>query len=408
MTAQSTHLEARPEPWSTQEASYSKSRSTVCPSQQSKQAAHRISTVYDLPLELLVSLVDKNTGPQVLPEDAVEAEVPRESREAETVAKSQQQKACGQCDVIFSNFQEQRDHVRSDWHRYNLKRRLTGSKTVTQDEFEKLIEDLDESISGDSSSDSSGSEDEIHDTKGDHLSQLLRKQAAINNLNGEDEEHKPKRRKKSAGATPMIWFKSPLLSSNTSLGIYRTLFTAEELAEVSRIEILRRKQLAPVSAKVSGPNGALASATSSSPSIFMCMVGGGHFAGMIVSLAPKVSKHSSGTDQREANVLAHKTFHRYTTRRKQGGGQSANDNAKGAAHSAGSSLRRYNEVALEQDIRTLLGEWSKNPVRSIRRSGPSKQRSSKSVVSIQHTACYPIGADARFCRADASQGKRSR
>ncbi len=89
----------------------------------------------------------------------------------------------------------------------------------------------------------------------------------------------------------------------------------------------------------------------------MCMIGGGHFAAMIVSLAPKVSKHSAGADQRQANVIAHKTFHRYTTRRKQGGGQSANDAAKGAAHSAGSSLRRYNEAALEQEIRLLLTEW---------------------------------------------------
>jgi len=60
---------------------------------------------------------------------------------------------------------------------------------------------------------------------------------------------------------------------------------------------------------------------------------------------------------KEAVVLAHKTFHRYTTRRKQGGSQSANDNAKGAAHSAGSSLRRYNEQALVEDVRSLLGDW---------------------------------------------------
>jgi hypothetical protein len=56
-------------------------------------------------------------------------------------------------------------------------------------------------------------------------------------------------------------------------------------------------------------------------------------------------------------VLAHKTFHRYTTRRKQGGSQSANDNAKGAAHSAGASIRRYNEQALVEDIRELLKDW---------------------------------------------------
>ena len=42
---------------------------------------------------------------------------------------------------------------------------------------------------------------------------------------------------------------------------------------------------------------------------------------------------------------------------KQGGAQSANDNAKGNAHSAGSSIRRYNEMALELDIRGVLSEW---------------------------------------------------
>ena len=57
-------------------------------------------------------------------------------------------------------------------------------------------------------------------------------------------------------------------------------------------------------------------------------------------------------------------------RRKQGGGQSANDNAKGNAKSAGAQIRRYNESALRdvrrprklskltrQDIRGLLNDW---------------------------------------------------
>jgi hypothetical protein len=66
------------------------------------------------------------------------------------------------------------------------------------------------------------------------------------------------------------------------------------------------------------------------------MIGGGHFAAMIVALALEVRKGQGGVKERHAIVKAHKTFHRYTTRRKQGGSQSANDNAKGNAHSAGS------------------------------------------------------------------------
>ncbi|KAL3667967.1 hypothetical protein V7S43_006844 [Phytophthora oleae] len=55
-------------------------------------------------------------------------------------------------------------------------------------------------------------------------------------------------------------------------------------------------------------------------------------------------------------ALCHKTFQRYTTRRKQGGAQSASD-ASGKAKSAGATLRRYNEAALEQDVSALLNEW---------------------------------------------------
>jgi hypothetical protein len=87
------------------------------------------------------------------------------------------------------------------------------------------------------------------------------------------------------------------------------------------------------------------------------MIGGGHFAAMVVSLAPEIHRKQGGVEDRQARVIAHKTFHRYTTRRKQGGSQSASDATRGAAHSAGSSLRRYNEVALEKDIRELLADW---------------------------------------------------
>lgn len=89
----------------------------------------------------------------------------------------------------------------------------------------------------------------------------------------------------------------------------------------------------------------------------MCMIGGGHFAAILVSLAPEIHRKQGGVEERQARVIAHKTFHRYTTRRKQGGSQSASDASRGAAHSAGSSLRRYNEAALEKDIRELLADW---------------------------------------------------
>lgn len=60
--------------------------------------------------------------------------------------------------------------------------------------------------------------------------------------------------------------------------------------------------------------------------------------------------------------ILHKTFHRYTVRKKQGGSQSTRDSAGGnKIKSAGSSLRRRNEQQLQSDIQYLFetDEWVK-------------------------------------------------
>lgn len=72
----------------------------------------------------------------------------------------------------------------------------------------------------------------------------------------------------------------------------------------------------------------------------ICMASGGHFAAVIV-------------DVRSQQILQSKSFHRYTVRRKQGGGQGGQDAKGKKAHSAGSDLRRHNELALEQ-VRLFL------------------------------------------------------
>ncbi len=228
-----------------------------------------------------------------------------------------------------------------------------------ESEFEKLVDELDESLSG-SGPESSESEADGEGFKESTLTALLKKQAKLSNGDAKEEDFMPKKPKRGAGKPPLLWFSTSLLPSNTSLGVYRALFSNTEQEEPDTVSVLRTKQLRPVAAKsppADRSNGVRLPSAMTSPSIFMCMIGGGHFAGMIVSLAPKLEKHSTGSEQRQAIVIAHKTFHRYTTRRKQGGAQSSNDSAKGAANSAGAQIRRYNEVALEQEIRALLAEW---------------------------------------------------
>lgn len=251
--------------------------------------------------------------------------------------------------------QDQRQHVRSDFHKYNLKLSLKELPCVDEATFVKLIGDLDESISGSDTEDSEEDE-EAQGVPGDTiLSALLKKQANLYPSGVEDVNRRTG--KTGPGNAPLIWLSSPKLGENTGLGVYKAIFSnaEQEDASSSTIDILRRKQLTPTLAKHSG--GVKAIPGGQDPHFFLCMIGGGHFAAMVVSLVPEIRKGAGGVEERHAVVLAHKTFHRYTTRRKQGGSQSSNDNAKGNAHSAGSSIRRYNEMALEADVRKLLEEW---------------------------------------------------
>ena len=343
-------------------------------------------SVFDLPHELLVTIHLKQQSlseshahepPSSLQSDAADAgskpQDVKDTKDAKAPSTS-----CLLCSARFPDLQEQRRHVKSDWHNYNLKQKLRGHKLVTEVEFDKLVEDLDESLSGSDASDS----DEEDDPKESTLTTLLKKQAKIGQSESEGlDDFSAKKRKRGSGKPPLIWFSTPLLPTNTLLGVYRALFNAtEQEQDADLVKVLRRKQLTPTPSRLptDTSNGVPLHSVMTSPQIFLCMVGGGHFAGMIVSLAPKYGKKSTGAEERQATVIAHKTFHRYTTRRKQGGAQSSNDSAKGAAHSAGASIRRYNEAALESEIRSLLTEWKdfidKSQLIFVRATGSSNRR----------------------------------
>jgi Bacteroidetes VLRF1 release factor/Ankyrin repeats (many copies) len=251
---------------------------------------------------------------------------------------------------------------------------VKGSKPVDEATFIKLVDDLAESISGSESSGSESEEDVMH-ARDTTLNALLRRQAKIS-----QQEDDTQKSKSAVGKSPLLWLSSSKLGADVALGIYRALLSdhEQEEAQLHLVDIVKRKQLQPIHAKHSGSTNAGAGDMPAGPHLFLCMIGGGHFAAMIVSLIPEIRKGQGGVEERHAVVKAHKTFHRYTTRRKQGGSQSANDNAKGNAHSAGSSIRRYNEAALEVDIRSVLAEW-KDMIESselwfIRATGTTNRR----------------------------------
>lgn len=344
-------------------------------SQSQDKLAQRPLYIFDLPEEVLYTLQLKvqptiapfsETSPPSTPENlSVNG---GERQDGSTTSAT----SCALCGLGFSGLQEQRSHVRSDLHGYNLKQKMRGKNAVTEPDFEKLVGQLDESISGSDSTDSDESDEDAaggNKLKESTLTALLKRQAKI--ADGDAEDAPTRKRKRGAGKSPIVWFSSPKLPENTSFGVYRAIFSNEEQSQEDHlVETIQRKQLtakpAPTQQKSKvedeedggvpiGPQ--IPKGTSAAgPHFFLCMIGGGHFAAMLVSLTPKLTK-KHGLEDRAATVIAHKTFHRYTTRRKQGGSQSANDNAKGNAHSAGSSIRRYNEVALTQEVRDLLQEW---------------------------------------------------
>ncbi|CUS08373.1 unnamed protein product [Tuber aestivum] len=294
-----------------------------------EQLLRRPLYVFDLPSNLISNLALKTGRETPSPPEAVETPVSTPNHDGEATATS-----CGLCGVNSTTVEEQKAHVRSDLHRFNLKRRIAGQAAVPEAEFEKMLEDMNESISG-SENDSESSGDD-----NDPLSTLFRRKARI----ASEATGSPHQTSKTGpGKAPIIWYSSPLLPHTVSLGVYRALFPHVERDGADYISGLQSSQLK-------------ANPEENPAHIFMCMIGGGHFAAMVVSLAPRNLKRQ-GTMEREVTVLAHKTFHRYTTRRKQGGAQSSNDSAKGNAQSAGAQIRRYNEAMLMTEVRDLLASW---------------------------------------------------
>lgn len=325
-----------------------------------KETDKRSYYVYNLPQDLLNTLTLKQST--LCDGQDVSHELNFNSKNIAALSDhSIGAQACSLCVVTFINVEEQRDHVRSDLHCFNVKQKIRGRNVVTEHEFEDLICDLSESISG---SDISDIEEEWEGNlqKTTTLSALMRRQAVITPNFNEPSDIYGEKQNQVEGNTPLIFFESPILPENTYLCIYRTLLTENgNKVDSSILEVLKKKQLTTkceVKNMHFTGNKLVSPLAFNQPHFFLCMIGGGHFAGMIISLLPKQnSSTSTSTLNKDITILAHKTFHRYTTRRKQGGAQSANDSAKGAAHSAGASLRRYNEQALMEEVRLLLQEW---------------------------------------------------
>ncbi|KAK7056226.1 hypothetical protein VNI00_002778 [Paramarasmius palmivorus] len=324
--------------------------------------------LYSLPQQLLDTLTPRN----LLTSSADEEKTPEPQLQAtNTVATGP--RACNVClGISFSDVEQQRAHFRTDWHRYNVKVRLNGGQPVAEQDFAQLLDGLEDSISGsESSNDSEGSSDS------DAIVSLLNKHRVTSRPDS------PTTSTPSVPQSAIAWFHSP---PSTQIGVYRTVFprSTPKTEYLPALKALQHKT----------PDGRKWA---------MFMVAGGHFAGAVIRVSrPEVEEEEEqGRSKKKPKgpppnneVLRHKTFHRYTTRRKQGGSQSLNDNAKGNAKSAGALLRRYGEQALRDDIRNLLSDWADEidecELIFIRASGSNRK------IFIDYDGCIITKGDERL------------
>ncbi|KAM8857093.1 tRNA endonuclease ANKZF1 isoform 1-T1 [Synchiropus picturatus] len=216
---------------------------------------------------------------------------------------------CSACRCTFINREEQLEHYKLDWHRFNLRLKISGLTPVTAEEFEK------KSGAGDMSSISgSESDTEEDESDGDDERGVSRDVAA-----GEDT---PDASVLSGRPSSKVIF---LNSAGQYISVLRCILHRKPEGEQDLVSSLR-------------------SITKNSVWIVL-MTGGGHFAAAVFQ---------------GKEVIQHKTFHRYTVRAKRGTAQSVKDSQSRshAPKSVGAALRRYNEAALVKDIQDLLASWS--------------------------------------------------
>ncbi|EXB52676.1 hypothetical protein L484_022453 [Morus notabilis] len=224
---------------------------------------------------------------------------------------------CNTCKAEFESLQDQRSHFKSDIHRFNVKLSIAGKNIVKEDDFDELTSD---SFKDYEVSSISGSEDEvekeIHPRKG--AFENLKRKVFIRLQTGE---------RVSVWKCLVMNESEDILFENDKEGSFGNGETEPCLKEKDVVE--RLKSL------VNEPR-------DNTRFRVVLLASAGHFAGCVFD---------------GNSVVAHKTFHRYVVRAKAGKKQSSKDASGKAAHSAGASLRRYNELALKKEIQDLLAAW---------------------------------------------------
>ncbi|KAL6071214.1 Ankyrin repeat and zinc finger domain-containing protein 1, partial [Balamuthia mandrillaris] len=234
-----------------------------------------------------------------------------EVEESEREGTSQEGLTCLTCNIPqFQSVEEQHQHFKTDWHLFNLQRKRVQQEPVPFSLFQELTQ-----CCGNASEEEE-EENEDDENEGGGLRFKIK---------DEKEEEEVSSMKTNTTVLPKLFLTS---EDHRVISFWRAI-----LCDLPQKRMMQDREdvIKAVGRLHLGPKW----------TFLLCS--GGYFAGAIYD------RH---------RCLCHKTFRRYTVRKKQGGSQSSRDNKGGGQpKSAGASMRRYHEAQLQKEIREQLVAW---------------------------------------------------
>uniref|UniRef100_A0A803KYX4 VLRF1 domain-containing protein n=1 Tax=Chenopodium quinoa TaxID=63459 RepID=A0A803KYX4_CHEQI len=298
----------------------------------SQQPDKRPQSIFDLPQDFFDCC-------RLLPPAKLHHHPPSSSTEAALTSKQQLQEeipeddeifndtcnfsmntwSCNICKSEFDSLLDQRSHFKSDLHRFNVKLNLAGKVVLNEDAFDELTsdsftKDFDvSSISGSEDEDERGSR--VRYNTRDMSVQSIKQKLCVHLQSGE---------KVSIWKCFLLKDNEDVSYENNQLVVVDDNGRVPDLKVIERLKSLTHEPRDNTHLRI------------------VLLASGGHFAGCVFD---------------GNTVITYKTFHRYVVRAKAGKRQSTKDASGRSIHSAGASLRRYNELALKKDIQELLASW---------------------------------------------------
>lgn len=266
---------------------------------------------------------------------------------------------CRTCRCTFETKEEHRGHFSTPWHLYNVKNTSSkGEPPLTQDEYDAMMMS---EIGGDVITSQKHCTDEEEKEEGEEEEEA----ESSDNGEGDDNDNEDEENddvedieEEIPGRTPMVIFSDV---KGEQIVVWRCVL--EAISGVKKLVTIGNEEGVRSACQAFVRN-IRSTKASSKWAVFMCR--SGYFAGAVF-------------DGR--TLVAHKTFSRYTSRKKQGKSQSNYDAGGKHPHSAGAAKRRYQEKRYVEDVNQVVMSWCKDlsaaACHLVLVSAPKVQRSGK-------------------------------